>query len=80
MVIGMVRAATPLFNAVWPVSKLMGRSFWYFAAMVAPLFLWAASKWIQWYIMSYVNKAQKVLSWAVWLVGLLPKSTPPPPA
>jgi hypothetical protein len=47
VLIGVIRAAQPLFIAIWPVSKLMTRSFLYFAAMVAPLFLWDASKWIQ---------------------------------
>ncbi|KAG7668130.1 hypothetical protein Ndes2526B_g03426 [Nannochloris sp. 'desiccata'] len=76
MVIGIVRAAMPLFHAVWPVSKLMGRSGMYLFAMLSPLIWWLGSKWIQWYVMSYVKKAQRVLNWVVWLLNLLPKSTP----
>jgi hypothetical protein len=29
--------------------------------------------------MSYVKKAQRILSWAVWFIGLLPKYSPPTP-
>jgi len=78
MAIGIVRAAMPLFHAVWPVSKLMGQSGMYLLAMLSPLIFWLGSKWVQWYVMSYVKKAQRVLSWVVWLIGLLPKSNPPP--
>jgi len=78
LAIGIVRAAMPLFHAVWPVSKLMGRSGIYLFAMLSPLLWWLGSKLFQWYVMSYVKKGQRVLSWVVWLIGLLPKSTPPP--
>ena len=37
--------------------------------------VWMGSKWVQWYVLSYVKKAQRVLNWAVWLLGWLPKGS-----
>ena len=76
LVIGMIRALVPLFRSLWQATQLMGRSGLYILAMISPFILWAGSKWIQWYITSYVKKAQRVLSWVVWVLNFLPKSQP----
>ena len=73
LVDGVVKAATPLLNALWTATGKMGQAGIYVGAAVLPLVLWAASKWLQWYIMSYVNKAVRVFKWVVWLLGFLPK-------
>ena len=73
LIVGLVRAFVPLFRGAWRALKGLGRVGWSIIALLAPLFSWAGSKWLQWYIMSYVKKVTKFLSWAVWILGFLPK-------
>lgn len=75
MLIGIARAAAPLSRAGLTATRKLGHAGWALIALFLPLLVWMGSKWVQWYVMSYVKKAQRVLSWAVWLLGLMPKGS-----
>lgn len=80
LLVGIVRASLPLFRGLWRAAKGLGRVGWSILTLLAPLFVWAGSKWVRWYIMSYVKKAQRILGWVVWFLGFLPKGSPAPGA
>lgn len=73
LIAGLARALAPLLQGMWGAAKRLGKVGMYLAISVSPLLLWAGSKWFQWYVMSYLNKAERLLKWVIWALSFLPK-------
>jgi hypothetical protein len=67
-------AAEPLLRKVWSASAPFVRFGHWLAVRLAPWVVWAVSRYVKWYVTSALNKVERGLKWAVWLLGLLPQS------
>lgn len=68
---GFIRALLPLLAAIWYAVTKLGGFVAYVAIWLSPLLVWIATKYITWYVTSYVKKLERVADWVVWVVNML---------
>lgn len=73
LAVGVMSAAEPLLLGLWPALALLLKFAVRLAIWGSPVLILSARKWVSWYIGGYIRKAQRLLGWAGWLLGLLPK-------
>lgn len=65
-------AASAAARALWPLGRGLALLAYRLAVYTSPLLVWAALKYVRWTFLGWLDKAERLLRWADWLLGLLP--------
>lgn len=59
-------------RALWPLGRGLALLAYRLAVYTSILLVWAALKYVRRTFLGWLDKAERLLRWANWLLGLLP--------
>ncbi|GAB4815769.1 hypothetical protein N2152v2_002815 [Parachlorella kessleri] len=72
LLVGLFSAFLTFAQATWPITRNLGQLAYRLLVWTSPMLMWAGMKYLRWTMFGWLDKFERTLKWASWLLGFLP--------